>query len=126
MVASLVPVSRGLALGADDLVRADVIQSLMCDGAVDFEDIEGRHGIEFESYFAAALAQVAPLIADGLVTLDGRELRATARGRFLLRIVAMCFDRYVAPRQAPATANEEVLAAKGAEQVPEARFSRVV
>lgn len=91
------PVWRGLALTADDRIREDVIQRLMCDGAVGFADIESRHGITFESYFAEALERCAPLAAGGLVTLDGREVRATDRGRFLLRRIAMCFDRYLVP-----------------------------
>jgi oxygen-independent coproporphyrinogen III oxidase len=112
--AGRLPVWRGLGLTADDRVRADVIQSLMCGGGVGFDDIESRHGIRFETYFAAELERLEPLVADELVTLGGRELRATERGRFLLRIIAMRFDRYL-----------EALPARTPEP-PEARFSRVV
>ena len=109
------PVWRGLALYlADDLVRADVIQCLMCDGAVDFAEIESRHGIRFESYFADALARCGSLVADGPASLAGRQLRATDR-RFLLRIVAMCFDRDPTPRETPAVAHESM--AKAADAV---------
>jgi oxygen-independent coproporphyrinogen-3 oxidase len=122
------PVWRGLALTSDDRVRADVIQSLMCDGAVDFATIESRHPIRFESYFAEALARCAPLIADELVTLEGRQLSATDRGRYLLRMIAMCFDSYLEPRRAPVVADKDVPAPapKVADASPEARFSRVV
>jgi oxygen-independent coproporphyrinogen-3 oxidase len=89
-----------LALSSDDRVRADVIQSLMCRGAIEFREIERRHGIDFESYFAEALERVAPLVRDGIVSLSGRQLRATDRGRFVLRMVAMCFDLYLAPAEA--------------------------
>ena len=44
-----------------------------------------------------AIARLAPLQDDGLVEVDGRGLHATSRGRLLLRIIAMCFDRYLAP-----------------------------
>jgi oxygen-independent coproporphyrinogen III oxidase len=111
--AGRLPVWRGLALSGDDRVRAEVIQSLMCDGAVDFAKIESRYGIAFESYFAQAFERLAPLVADRLVTLAGRQLRATDRGRYLLRIIAMCFDRYLATNDAQGAASE-------------ARFSRVV
>lgn len=100
--AGRLPVWRGLALTADDLVRADVIQSLMCNGAVDFPKIETRHGIKFESYFTEALGRCRPLVMDGLAALADGQLRATERGRFLLRIVAMCFDRYLTPAAADA------------------------
>src|SRR6185437_601220 len=86
--AGRLPVWRGLTLSSDDRVRAHVIQRLMCQGAVDFREIERRYGIHFESYFAGALERLAPLIADGIVARSGRQLRATDRGRFLLRVVA--------------------------------------
>ena len=119
------PVWRGLALTDDDLVRADVIQSLMCDGAVDFAKIESRHGIRFDSYFADALARCGPLVADGLVSIAGRRLRATDRGRFLLRVVAMCFDRYLPSARAPTSEDEGAGPSGSADMTPE-RYSKVV
>jgi oxygen-independent coproporphyrinogen-3 oxidase len=124
--AGRLPVWRGLALNADDRVRADVIQRLMCDGAVDFAALESRHGIDFESYFARALEGCGPLADDGLVTIEARRLRATERGRFLLRIIAMCFDRYLATDSAAAGANGQALPPNPAQAGPESRFSRVV
>ena len=120
------PVWRGLPLSIDDRLCADVIQSLMCDGAVDFARIESRHDIQFESYFAAALERCGSLVADGLVTLADRQLRATTRGRFLLRIIAMCFDRYLGTLEGPAAANGNLLPTKDLSGAPDQRFSRVV
>lgn len=120
------PVWRGLALTTDDRVRADVIQSLMCDGAVEFARIESRHDIAFESYFAEALERCVPLVADGLVALANRQLRATSRGRFLLRIIAMCFDHYLATVEAPVAANSNLLPTKDQAGQSDLRFSRVV
>jgi oxygen-independent coproporphyrinogen-3 oxidase len=98
------PVWRGRVLDHDDVLRADIIQRLMCQGEIDFLAVEHSYGIEFASYFRPALQQLAPLAADALVELDRKRLRVTARGRLLLRIVAMCFDRYLpqAPAGAPA------------------------
>ncbi len=94
------PVWRGMQLDADDRLRADVIQQLMCHGYIDYAAIEQAHGIVFSEYFAPALERVLPLQADGLVELSERGLRATPRGRMLLRVVAMCFDRYLPTTQA--------------------------
>ena len=124
--AGRLPVWRGLALTDDDRLRAAVIQSLMCEGGVDFTKIERRYGIDFESYFAQALQQLAPLAADGVVTLAGRELRTTERGRFLVRTVAMCFDRYLTPREAAAATQEKEPVAADPDAAPAARFSQVV
>ena len=100
------PVARGLELGTDDLLRADAIQQLMCRGEIDIEGIERRHGIDFGVYFAAALQRLRPLVEDGLATASRTLIRATPRGRLLLRVIAMCFDRYLpAPAPAAAAAN---------------------
>ncbi|WP_411833209.1 oxygen-independent coproporphyrinogen III oxidase [Pseudoxanthomonas mexicana] len=91
------PVWRGMRMDEDDCLRADVIQQLMCHGRIDFRAVERRHAIDFADYFADALARLAPLRDDGLVELSADGLRATSRGRLLLRIIAMCFDRYLSP-----------------------------
>jgi oxygen-independent coproporphyrinogen-3 oxidase len=89
------PVWRGLTLSFDDQVRADVIQQLMCNGHIDTAVIGHRHDIDFAEYFADALARIDTLVADGLVKREGTRISATARGRLLLRVIAMCFDGYL-------------------------------
>jgi oxygen-independent coproporphyrinogen-3 oxidase len=89
------PIWRGMRMDEDDVIRADVIQSLMCHGRLDFDAISRRHVIDFADYFADALARLKPLQTDGLVKVDAHGLQATSRGRLLLRIIAMCFDRYL-------------------------------
>jgi len=89
------PVWRGLRLRPDDVVRADLIQQLMCQGEIDIAAIEQRYELDFHTYFTDALERLVPLQQDGLVEIDSRRIRATPRGRMLLRIVAMCFDSYL-------------------------------
>lgn len=96
--AGRLPIWRGLAASFDDIVRADVIQRIMCQGIVDIRDVERRHGIRFDEYFTEALTKLTMLAADGLVTVSTREIKATDRGQLLLRLLAMCFDRYLGPR----------------------------
>ena len=91
------PVFRGMRLDEDDVIRADLIQQLMCQGEIRISALERRHAIVFREYFAEALEQLAPLEADGLVRVEDARIRATARGRLLLRNIAMCFDRYLTP-----------------------------
>ena len=90
------PVVRGMALSEDDVIRADLIQQLMCHDELDIVAFETRHRLDFSRYFAAELVRLAELARDGLVTFDRSRIRVTARGHFLLRIVAMCFDAYLA------------------------------
>lgn len=93
--AGRLPVWRGRHLDLDDQLRAAVIQQLMCQGAVDIAAVERRYDIDFHRYFADALARVQPLVSDGLVVFERMRISATSRGRLLLRIIAMCFDRYI-------------------------------
>jgi oxygen-independent coproporphyrinogen-3 oxidase len=86
------PIVRGLALEAEDRLRAEVIQAVMCRGRVDFASIERRFGIRFDGHFGRELAEIANLAADGLVRLGEYGFTVTPRGRLLLRVVAMVFD----------------------------------
>ncbi|PIV33696.1 MAG: oxygen-independent coproporphyrinogen III oxidase [Lysobacterales bacterium CG02_land_8_20_14_3_00_62_12] len=94
------PVWRGMNLNADDTLRADLIQQLMCQNRIDIRLLETRHDIEFLSYFAEDLERLAPLVADGLVEISETFITATEHGRLLLRIIAGCFDHYLHLAQA--------------------------
>lgn len=89
------PLQRGMLLNDDDIIRAEVIQQLMCDGELDTHAFGHYYGIDFNAYFAAEMRKLGELQADGLVNLTHDRIALTARGRFLMRIVAMCFDAYL-------------------------------
>ena len=89
------PVFRGMRLDEDDELRADLIQSLMCQGEIRVKDLQDRYAIGFAEYFSQELARLQPLVEDGLVTMSPESIRATPRGQLLLRNIAMCFDRYL-------------------------------
>jgi oxygen-independent coproporphyrinogen-3 oxidase len=95
MDARQLPVMRGVVLTADDVLRRDVIQRMMCDFALDYRGIERKHGVDFARTFAPEIAALAPLADDGLVELSPRGLTVTPRGRLLVRTVAMLFDRHL-------------------------------
>jgi oxygen-independent coproporphyrinogen-3 oxidase len=96
---NVVPVFRGIELTADDLLRRDVIQQLMCHFELDFAAVERAHGIDFARTFATELELLRPLAADGLVEVEPARLRVTPRGRMLVRTVAMTFDRHLREAQ---------------------------
>lgn len=86
------PVVRGMELGVDDLLRRDVIMTLMCDGELDKAAVARAWQIDFDDYFAPDLAALAPHIDAGLAEHDAGTLRVTPLGRLLVRTVAMAFD----------------------------------
>ncbi len=90
------PVERGLCLSADDLVRRDAIQRLMCDFALDLQALAQRHGLhDAAGHFAADLQRLQPLEQAGLLQRERLRLRVTPQGRLLVRIIAMQFDRHL-------------------------------
>ena len=89
------PVVRGIASTSDDLVRHDVIMALMCQGRVEFAAIERTHAIRMRDYFADELRRIGTLVQAGLVVLEVGAIQLTEAGWFLVRAVAMTFDRHL-------------------------------
>jgi len=89
------PIKKGIAVDDDDLVRADVIQALMCYDRLDFDEFDAGHGIEFRRYFAAELERLQSLADDDLIELQASGIAITPKGRLLLRSIAMVFDRHL-------------------------------
>lgn len=89
------PVMRGLELTADDLLRRSIIQALMCHFELSIESIEIAHLIDFNSYFAAELADLREMEQAGLLTIDEQWITVEPKGRLLVRVIAMVFDKYL-------------------------------
>lgn len=89
------PVARGHRLDADDLIRRDVIRRLACDFRLDFGDLSRCHGIDFGAYFGRERARIEELEREGLVACSDAGLQVTPRGRLLVHVVCMAFDRYL-------------------------------
>lgn len=80
---------KGLALSDDDRRRAAIIERLMCDLKVDLDSTGGIG-------FSEEIASLHELADDGLLTIDGRRIAITERGRPYVRIAAAVFDTYLA------------------------------
>jgi oxygen-independent coproporphyrinogen-3 oxidase len=89
------PVAGGIVLTEDDLVRRAVIQALACQFRLSFESIERGWQVDFRAYFAQELGELTRLEDDGLVDLQPGCIVVTPKGRLLVRIVCMIFDRYL-------------------------------
>jgi oxygen-independent coproporphyrinogen III oxidase len=89
------PVERGLRVSRDDRVRREAITRVMCDLELDTAAFGREWDIDFDSYFAEAMAELPALAADGLVGLQPGRIVVTDLGRLFLRNIAMCFDAYL-------------------------------
>lgn len=89
------PIWRGVNLTTEDRLRRDIIEAIMCHGAVTYGHFEANYAIDFEEHFALELSNLQQLERDGLVRMEDKGFRATPEGRLLLRPVAMIFDEYL-------------------------------
>lgn len=86
---------RGYRLTADDRVRSDIIERLMCALVVPFAPIESRWQLSFADAFADELRALGPLEADGLVQVHDDRIVVPHEARLLVRNVAMVFDAHL-------------------------------
>jgi oxygen-independent coproporphyrinogen-3 oxidase len=85
---------RGVALDADDWLRRDVIERLMCDLEVDLKEVATARGADPTPLLRDAQG-LARFQNDGLATWDGSRIEVTEKGRPFLRSVAALFDAYL-------------------------------
>ena len=86
--------ARGVALSADDRLRRELIERLMCDLEVVIAALARAHAAD-AAPLIEAIASLAPFEADGLAHWDGARLTVSERGRPFVRSVAALFDAYL-------------------------------
>jgi oxygen-independent coproporphyrinogen-3 oxidase len=86
---------RGIALTADDRLRRDIIERVMCDLEVDLDGLAGKHGADPERLKVAASEGMPRFVEDGLANWDGGRIAVTERGRPFVRSIAALFDAYL-------------------------------
>lgn len=89
------PVVRGLVMTADDRLRKQVINQLICHFTLDIKALESEWHIDFASYFKSEIAELMMMAEDGLVTFDNEHIQVEPRGRLLIRNICMVFDAYL-------------------------------
>jgi len=96
VTAGVPPIERGFERSRDDVIRRDVIHSLMCTFHLDVRALERTHGIDFGSYFASALSELAAgPVEHGFVEVRDDAIEVTQAGRLFVRNVCMAFDAYL-------------------------------
>lgn len=91
------PIARGVTLRDDDRFRADIIERLMCDFAVDLGEVCARHQGRGVSELGDAMAQLQPFLEDRFISIEGSRIQVLPPGRPLVRSISACFDTYLQP-----------------------------
>ena len=111
------PVYRGVELDADDVLRRNVINKLMCHFVLDTGEIEDQYNIVFKDYFSQELKEMEVMESDGLLESEGSRIQIKPAGRLLIRNICMVFDRYLREQNL----RDQDLRGKGKK-----RYSRVI
>ncbi|MCA0418341.1 MAG: oxygen-independent coproporphyrinogen III oxidase [Proteobacteria bacterium] len=97
---SALPTARGYRLTAEDRLRAELIERVMCDLTVDIDAICARHQAD-PSILESSFQRLGQLSQEGVVRLDGHRVSLPDEARLLVRKVASAFDAHLdqPPRQ---------------------------
>jgi oxygen-independent coproporphyrinogen-3 oxidase len=89
------PVVAGIRLTREDVIRRDVIMSLICQNILQPAVVGARYGIDFDTHFAGECALLKQYVSEDLLTYDGDTYAVTPRGRLVVRKICMAFDAYL-------------------------------
>ncbi|EYD75667.1 Coproporphyrinogen III oxidase, oxygen-independent [Rubellimicrobium mesophilum DSM 19309] len=86
---------RGHAMSADDMLRADMIERLMCRFELDLPEIAAAHGVPVDDL----LRLTAPLRRRfaGWTATDGEVIALVRSPRLIARLAALALDAYAMP-----------------------------
>jgi oxygen-independent coproporphyrinogen-3 oxidase len=92
--AELLATERGVLRTADDILRGEIIRTLMCRGRLEIAPLERRFDISFTDTFAPELTELRGLEREGLLQLTAEAIALTPLGSAFVRNVAKVFDAY--------------------------------
>jgi oxygen-independent coproporphyrinogen III oxidase len=91
-------IERGYSLTKEEIIIREVINQLMCNGYLDFDEIAQRlkcSADEIKEVTAYNPAKLDPFIEDGLVEIIDNNIHVSADGMFIVRNIAMLFDPFL-------------------------------
>jgi oxygen-independent coproporphyrinogen-3 oxidase len=94
------PVERGFRRSVDDLLRRDLIASVMTDLRIPGEHLRGHDPERLRQVLADAAPALAAHERDGLLRRDADGYALTDLGELFPRFIAMAFDAHFAPGNA--------------------------
>ncbi|WP_169568388.1 oxygen-independent coproporphyrinogen III oxidase [Sneathiella limimaris] len=88
------PLAKALEVTAEDILRREVIETLMCNLEIDLAGVLTKHSIS-PDFFDDELSKLENFKVDGLVNIKGKAIEVTEEGRFLVRTICAVFDTYM-------------------------------
>ncbi|NQU81420.1 MAG: oxygen-independent coproporphyrinogen III oxidase [Bacteroidetes bacterium] len=88
-------VERGYRLTQKDIICREAINSLMCNGYLNFEEMAHQFGItedELKSIIQYSPVKLAEFSNNGLVILNNKSISVSQQGMLIVRNIAMTFD----------------------------------
>jgi oxygen-independent coproporphyrinogen-3 oxidase len=95
-------VERGYRLSDKEIVCREAVNSVMCNGYLNFEEMGNQFGItvnELKNTLSYSPDKLAEFINDGLVTLDNKGISVSSQGMLIVRNIAMAFDPQLETKQ---------------------------
>ena len=89
----VIPTVRGLELESDDVLRREMMVSMLTSSRIDIIPIEDKWGIEFNQFFADELGYLKRFEKAGWVSIKAESIIVHARGRRELTELCRTFDR---------------------------------
>ena len=98
--ANKIPVDRGVLLDDDDVLRADLIQHIMCRNVINLDRpirniVDNNSEQTIADYFADEIDRLAQFEKDELIKRSPKQLQVTELGSYFRRQLAACFDEYL-------------------------------
>ena len=90
-----VAIVQGHRMSTEDRMRRRIIVRLMGNFRVTPAAIEREFGVDFATHFAAEMRELERFVEQGVLRRDDQGWQATLPGTFVIRNVAMVFDRYL-------------------------------
>ncbi|MCO5090008.1 oxygen-independent coproporphyrinogen III oxidase [Bosea sp. (in: a-proteobacteria)] len=91
---NVLPTARGYRLTAEDRLRAELIERVMCDLSVDIDAVCARHRAD-RRILDASLRQLDQLAREGVVRFEGGRVFLPDEARLMVRKVASAFDAHL-------------------------------
>lgn len=88
------PLLRGYKLTPEDLIRREIIFSIICHSSVNFNSIEQKYNLKMKEYFQDEITRLKGFVDDGLLEVSEKGIEVTLVGRLFIRHIARVFDDF--------------------------------